>query len=213
MIENKRRHKLFCYSDKSQTGLLIYRLPYTTMKCRRSVSYLCVSVKIVDLATTLKLFCSRLQVTASKKKELPRGRCVLVQPNELSMPGQVLSESFSVVCSTNLLTLLAWQHFTRLIFLTLSLYPTWPLNSGIRETTPPHLPAYKREVASSDWSEVRSEQGLMRHWDWDTAKQRDLCLEATSTHLLSVNSTEEQRLSRVFSSNALCAFVCQGWCF
>lgn len=45
---------------------------------------LCVSVKTVDLATTLKLFCSRLRVTASKK-ELPRGQCVFVQPSELSI--------------------------------------------------------------------------------------------------------------------------------
>ncbi len=111
--------------------------------------------------------------------------------------GQLLSESFSVVSHSPCMT-------TRLIFLALTLYPfdLWTLESGRPH---PHLPAYKREVASTDWSEVRSEQGLMRHWDWDTAKQRDLCLEATSTHLLSVNSTKEQRLSWVFSSDA---FVC-----
>lgn len=99
MIENKTRHKLFCCSDKSQTGLLIYRLPYTTMKC---VVCLCVSVKkTVDLATTLKLFCSRLQVTASKK-ELSHGQCVFVQPSELSIPA-----SFSLRVSVWFLTLLA----------------------------------------------------------------------------------------------------------
>lgn len=38
----------------------------------------------------------------------------------------------------------------------------------------------------------------------------DLCLEATSTHLLSVNAPKKQTFSQVFSSNTLCTFVCEG---
>lgn len=167
MTKNRTRHQQFCCYYKSHTGSLIYRLHHNEVQSVCAVC-LCENCRPGNHTEALmELFKDQIKMIAM----WPMCFCTI---KWTPYTGQVLSDKcflallieFQCGFSVNLL---AWRHLTQLLFVTISLYPlTFELFGQGRPQ--PHLSAYKTKLASSDWSKVRSE-GLMQHWDGDTAKQ------------------------------------------
>ena len=141
--------------NQSHSKTVVDSVKYIWCVC--CVCVYCESVKIVDLATTLKLF-------YDMQKELPCSQCVAVQ-QKIPPRFCLLLLVFQCGFSFDLLTVLAWQHFTYLIFQTVSLCL---LTSGIKETTP-SLTCFTRgrlPLVTDPITQIK-EQGLVQHWDWE----------------------------------------------
>lgn len=94
----------------------------------------------------------------------------------------VLHSVFVFQCGFSLsrLTLLAWQHFPYFLSLSLNFLPLKLWGPG---RSHPRLPAYTERLPLG--TGLRSDLTLdLCNISWDIQKSRDLCLEATLTHLL-----------------------------
>lgn len=152
MMENKRRPNLFGCSDKSQTVLVTYR-DATVEYVLWNFAYLYVLVKTVEPATTLKL------LAVNESQQLQSFELIFGPGSPKDKKSFMLLfnfQFFSVVSLWTLSLLLAWQRFTPMTFPTCYL---WAPVSGSMKTTPTPT-CLQREVASTDWSAVRSEPEL-----------------------------------------------------